>query len=77
MKKKLDSKQLGRYGLLFYNSLFILPFALAMAYLGGDMAKVWTLEPRLIIYYFYYTSLHILNSNNLHLCFILLKIDLR
>jgi len=40
MKKKLNSKELGKYGLLFYNSLFMLPFAFLMATYTGDIAKV-------------------------------------
>lgn len=66
MKKKLDSKQLGRYGLLFYNSLFILPFALAMAYLGGDMAKAcaydnWSSTPFLVLMFLSCTMGFVLN----------------
>merc|ERR1712178_48671 len=34
-KKKLESKELGKYGMLFYNSLFTLPCAAYLVYYGG------------------------------------------
>jgi len=40
MKKKLDAKELGKWGLLFYNSLFMLPIACALAFITGDIEKV-------------------------------------
>lgn len=40
VKKKLESKELGKYGLLFYNSLFMLPFATLFCWINGDFLKV-------------------------------------
>lgn len=40
LKKKLDAKDLGKNGLLFYNSLFMLPIAFAIAGWTGDLEKV-------------------------------------
>ncbi|XP_042211921.1 UDP-N-acetylglucosamine/UDP-glucose/GDP-mannose transporter-like isoform X1 [Homarus americanus] len=39
VKKKLESKELGKYGLLFYNSLFMLPFAAIFCWFNGDLDK--------------------------------------
>ena len=39
-KKKLESKELGKFGMLFYNSLFTLPCAAYLVYYGGsDQSK--------------------------------------
>jgi hypothetical protein len=40
MKQKLDAKDLGQYGLMYYNSLLMLPLALALAVYTGDFADV-------------------------------------
>ncbi len=40
LKKKLDAKDLGKNGLLFYNSLFMIPLALVVAGWSEDLHKV-------------------------------------
>ena len=40
MKKKLDANELGKYGILFYNCLFIIGPSIILAVLTGDMDKV-------------------------------------
>lgn len=40
IKKKLDSKELGTWGLMFYNTLFSMPLLLGFIMWQGDM-KVW------------------------------------
>lgn len=44
MKKKLESKDLGKYGLLFYNAMFMLVPVLAITYAIGDLDKVIVYE---------------------------------
>ena len=40
VKKKLESKELGKYGLMFYNCLFMLIPAVLMAAFKGEFGKV-------------------------------------
>lgn len=40
IKKKLDSKEFGKYGLMFYNAFFMAVPAFLFAYIGGEIHKV-------------------------------------
>ncbi|XP_050521192.1 UDP-sugar transporter UST74c isoform X1 [Daktulosphaira vitifoliae] len=41
-KKKLNSKkEMGKYGLMFYSSMFMIPPALLLMYFSGDLDKVY------------------------------------
>ena len=44
LKQKLDSKQLGKYGLMFYNCVFMLPVMSGLVFLSGDWHRVQAFE---------------------------------
>ncbi|KAB7494380.1 UDP-N-acetylglucosamine/UDP-glucose/GDP-mannose transporter [Armadillidium nasatum] len=39
VKQKLESKELGKYGLMFYNSLFMVPFSITFCFFNDDFGK--------------------------------------
>jgi len=41
LKMKLETKDLGKNGLQFYNALLMLPFAIVFAYLTGDLQQAY------------------------------------
>merc|ERR1719245_1837215 len=51
MKKKLESKDLGKYGVMFYNSLFMLPPAAIFAWQTGDLLSCPLHSPQLRTHY--------------------------
>ncbi|XP_053686688.1 uncharacterized protein LOC128736233 [Sabethes cyaneus] len=44
MKKKLDTADMGKYGLMYYNSLLMFLPALVGTWLCGDLEKAWQFE---------------------------------
>ena len=49
IKKKLESKDLGKYGVMYYNSLFMLLPAALFAWQTGDIQEVAGSRYRIII----------------------------
>lgn len=57
MKKKLDSKELGKYGLMFYNSLFMIVPTLFLTYYTGDLERAIAFDnwnnPLFMLHFFF------------------------
>lgn len=54
-RKKLDAKELGKYGLLFYNALIMLPPLFVISLMSGDLDRTirfngWS-NPAFVMYY--------------------------
>jgi hypothetical protein len=55
LQKKLDSKDFGKYGLMFYNAFFMAIPAFLFAYIGGEIHKVslaFTLRYQIFLVFF-------------------------
>jgi len=54
-KKRLESKEYGKYGLMYYNALFVLVPSAALALFSGDIAKAIAFEgwsdPVFLVYF--------------------------
>lgn len=44
IKEKIESKDIGKYGLIFYNCFFMIPPAVCFAFLSGEFQKVLEFE---------------------------------